>query len=188
VLYAYCKYNVACDITKVLTSLLRQLVVRTGELAREHLKLLKECRMEQRSLFLEEILTIFRAEMKRLTCLVIVIDALDECFPYETRQNLLHHMQRLTEEETSMRLFVTSRPHPIIESAITTVSRLQIQASLSDIRFHIATRISSSLSSLRVFLRGDPVLQDVVVQTVVKKASGMCVSNRSCNCGTDIGI
>jgi hypothetical protein len=144
--------------------------------------------MEQRSLLLEEILIIIRAEMKRLTCLVIVIDALDECFPQEARQDLLHHMQRLTEEENSARLFVTSRPHPIIESAITTMSRLQIKASLSDIRFHITTRISSTLSSLRVFLRNDPDLQDAIVQTVVKKAGGMCASNCGCDCGTDICV
>jgi hypothetical protein len=160
VLYIYCKYNIPCDVTRVLTSLLHQLVVHTGRLTPESMELLKRCQKERESPLLEEISSIFRTEMKSLARLFIVIDALDECFPEQVRHALLRHMHCLAGEEASARLFITSRPHPVIENAIAGVTRLRIKALLSDIQSHIASRITGSLSSLQSFLKDDPTLRD----------------------------
>jgi hypothetical protein len=179
VLYIYCKYNVPCDVTRILTSLLHQLVVHTGQLAPESIKLLKRCRKEQKSPLLEEVSSIFRTEMKSLTRLFIVIDALDECFPEQIRHTLLRDMHSLTSEEASTRLFITSRPHPVIENAIAGVTRLHIRALLSDIQSHIASRIANNLSSLQTFLKDDPSLRDEIIRIVADKAGGMYVASRS---------
>jgi hypothetical protein len=173
VLYIYCKYNVPCDLTRVLISLLHQLVVHTGQLTPESMKLLKCCQKEQRSPLLEEISSILRAEMKSLARLFIVIDALDECFTEQVRHALVREMHSLTSEEASARLFITSRPHPVIENTIAGVTRLHIRALLSDIQSHIASRIANNRSSLQTFLKDDPTLRDEIIRVVADKAGGM---------------
>jgi hypothetical protein len=175
VLYVYCKYNAPCDITRVLSSLLHQLILHTGQLTPESIKLLKRCQKEQRSPLLEEISSIFRTEMKSLSHLFIVIDALDECFPEQVRHALLHDMHSLVSAEAPVRLFITSRPHPVIENAIAGVTRLQINALLSDIQSHIASRIAGNLSSLQTFLKDVPTLRDEIIRIVADKAGGMYV-------------
>jgi hypothetical protein len=175
VLYIYCKYNVPCDVTRVLSSLLHQLVVHTGRLAPESIKLLKDCQKEQRSPLLEEISSIFRTEMKSLSRLFIMIDALDECFPEQVRHALLRYIHSLAREEPSARLFITSRPHPVIENAIAGVTRLQIRASPSDIQSHIDSRIAGNFSSVQKFLKDDPNLHDEIIRVVPDKAEGMYV-------------
>ena len=173
VLYIYCKYNVPCDVTRVLGSLLRQLVIHTGQLAPESIKLLQRCQKEQRSPLFEEISSIFRTEMKLLSRLFIVTDALDECFPEQVRHALLRHMHSLAGEEASARLFFTSRPHPVIMNAIAGVTTLGIRALLSDIQSHIDSRIAGNLSSLQTFLKDDPALRNEIVRIVADRAGGM---------------
>jgi hypothetical protein len=175
VLYIYCKYNVPCDVTRVLSSLLRQLIIHTRKLTQESIKLLDRCQEEQRSPLLEEIFSIFRAEMKLLARLFIVIDALDECFPEQVRDALLHYMHSLARAEASARLFITSRPHPVIENAIAGVTRFPIRALLSDIQSHIDSRIVGKFSSLQAFLKDDPTLHDEIIRTIADKAGGMYV-------------
>jgi hypothetical protein len=175
VLYIYCKYNVPCDVTRILSSLLHQLVVYTRQLTPESIKLLKRCQEEQRSPLFEEISLIFRTEMKLLARLFIVIDALDECFPEQVRHTLLHYMHSFAGGEASARLFITSRPHPVIQNAIAGVTTLQIRAALSDIQSHIDSRITGNLSSLQTFLKDDPTLRGEIIRIVADKTGGMCV-------------
>jgi hypothetical protein len=177
VLYVYCKYNVPCDLTRVLISLLHQLVIHTRQLTPESIKVLKRCQEEQRSPLFEEISSIFRTEMKPLARLFIVIDAFDECFPEQVRHALLRHMHSLVGEETSARLFITSRPHPVIENAVAGVIRLHIRASPFDIQSHIDSRISGNLSPLQVFMKDDPAIRDEIIRTVADKAEGMYVGS-----------
>ena len=113
--------------------------------------------------------------MKSLARLFIVIDTLDECFPEQVRHTLLRYMHSLAGEETSTRLFITSRPLPIIENAIAGVTKLQIRALLSDIQSHIDSRIDGDLSSLQTFLKDDPTLRDEIIRVVADKAGGMYV-------------
>jgi hypothetical protein len=176
VLYIYFKYNVSCDLTRVLISLLHQLIMHTRQLMAETVKLLKRCQEEQRSPLLEEISSIFRTEMKSLSRLFIVIDALDECFPEQVRHALLRDMHFLAGAEASARLFITSRPHPVIENAITGVTRFHIRALHSDIRSHITSRITGNLSSLQTFLKNDPTLRNEIIRIVADKAEGMYVA------------
>jgi hypothetical protein len=173
VLYIYCKYNVPCDVTRALNSLLHQLVVHTRQLTPESIKLLKRCQEEKRLPLLEEISAMFRTEIKSLSRLFIVIDALDECFPEQVRHALLRDMHSLVGAEACARLFITSRPHPVIENAIAGVMRLRIKALLSDIQSHIASRIANNLSLTRTFLRDDPILCDETIRVVADKAGGM---------------
>ena len=109
------------------------------------------------------------------TKVVVVIDALDECFPEQVRHALLRDMHSFVGAEACARLFITSRPHPVIENAIAGVMKLHIRALASDIQSHIASRIANNLSSLRTFLKDDPILCDETSRIVADKAGGMCV-------------
>ena len=171
----YCKYNIPCDVTKALTSLLLQLIHHNHKLNDESLKVLKECKEKQRSLLVQEILAIFQTEAKDLTLLVNAVDGLDECFPEDARHTLLGHLQRITEVNLFMRLFVTSRPHPVIENAITGVTRFPLTALPRDLEFHIRNRLASNMTSLRKFLQEDAQLQDEIVTKILQKANGMYV-------------
>ena len=120
---------------------------------------------------LDELMTLLEAETKTYSRVFIVVDALDECFPEEARNDLLEKLRSLT-NIPSAKLMVTSRHIPSIESAICADVELEIIALDSDIEALVKARISKNKMVERLITRR-PSIKEKVIGTVVEKAQGM---------------
>jgi hypothetical protein len=97
----------------------------------------------------------------------IVIDALDECQD-STRRQLVAKLRNL-QTGRDVRLLVTSRSMPEIESDYEAALRLEVQATKEDVKRFVAGRICQ----LSMAIRRDTVLQELVQEKVAEAADGM---------------
>jgi ankyrin repeat domain-containing protein 50 len=109
-------------------------------------------------------------EVRRLSKVFIVIDALDECpESNRTRQSFLAEIRKL---QSTVHLLITSRHIPAIEREFEKAARVEICASGKDVRRYLEGRIESEDRLVRL-VKADPALQETIVNTIVKNAKGM---------------
>lgn len=110
-----------------------------------------------------------------LTCrefrqIFIIIDALDECDAKRHRKSFLKVLKDL--ENTSARVFVTSRPHPDdIKQTLCASPRITVEANDSDIRKYLAHKIGQDGDTDLI----DEPLKEEIVTTIADRAQGMLV-------------
>jgi hypothetical protein len=115
---------------------------------------------------------LLQSEIRRHRKVFIVIDAPDECSESNgTRDGFLAEIRKLL---PSIRLFITSRQIPAIESEFKKAARLEIRASDGDVKKYLQGRIGRE-RRLADFVKADPVLQDAILTTIVENAKGMYV-------------
>lgn len=103
---------------------------------------------------------------KRIPNIFVIIDAFDECFSEQTRHQVLQLLQSLT----SVKILITSRPLPSIESAMGGVLKLIIAARNGDIRTYFKAQIQINGAMERLTSR----VADVnLVDKIIEKADGM---------------
>ncbi|KAG8702865.1 hypothetical protein FRC09_004489, partial [Ceratobasidium sp. 395] len=108
------------------------------------------------------------------TCLVIVIDAIDECGTPDTRSQLLGYLQRMQQYTTWLRIIVTSRPDKDIErtfgeytaASMPTQDVYRYDAS-GDILAFVKQRISRS--------RKGPLLPPRAAEALAEGAGGLFI-------------
>lgn len=100
----------------------------------------------------------------------IIIDALDECTDADdVRFILLTELKKL---QCRMYLLVMSRPIPDIELLLEGAIRLNVEASLIDIKNYLQQRLESTRSMQR-HLAEEPCLRDRIVSVIIQKIKGM---------------
>lgn len=132
---------------------------------------------------LETVIAILKTEMGTYTHVFIVLDALDECFPEQIQVDLLENILSLA-TTPNVKVMVTSRSIPSIESAIRPDVTLEITAMERDIKSYVEARIHSNSTLKRLIMKAPP-MEEKVVQAVVENAQGMCVVVDFCHCCSD---
>ncbi|KAM0463933.1 hypothetical protein ACHAO4_000658 [Trichoderma viride] len=105
----------------------------------------------------------------------IIIDALDECTDADdVRFILLTELKKL---QHRMCLLVMSRPIPDLEEPLEGATRVNVEASLIDIKNYLLQRLESTRSMQR-HLTEEPSLRDKIVSIIVQKIKGMFLMAR----------
>lgn len=100
----------------------------------------------------------------------IIIDALDEYTDADdVRFILLTELKKL---QHRMCLLVMSRPIPDLEEPLEGATRVNVEASLIDIKNYLLQRLESTRSMQR-HLTEEPSLRDKIVSIIVQKIKGM---------------
>jgi hypothetical protein len=100
----------------------------------------------------------------------IIIDALDECTDADdVRFILLTELKKL---QHRICLLVMSRPIPDLEQLLEGAIRLNVEASLIDIKNYLQQRLESTRSMQR-HMSEEPSLRDRIVSIIVQKIKGM---------------
>jgi hypothetical protein len=114
-----------------------------------------------------EITQALQAEIRGLSKLFVVVDALDECSQSDDkRDQFVDELQKLTIAQ----VLVTSRPH--ISEYFDDVSSLEILATDDDIKVYIKERISKQ-KRLKLFVQEEPALRDAIINGIIKNVRGM---------------
>ena len=117
-----------------------------------------------------ELLGTLKTEIGAFSKAFIIVDALDECSEDDNkRANLLDTLLSLPK---NVKLLVTSRPLPTIQSDLEGIARLDIRADEKDVRMYVKGRIPREKRLAR-HVTNDPDLGETLVQTIVKSAKGM---------------
>jgi hypothetical protein len=120
-----------------------------------------------------ELLAALKLEIGAFSRAFIIVDAIDECSEDDKkRENLLDTLLSLPE---NVKLLVTSRPLPTIQTDREGIARLDIRADDQDVRMYVKGRIPREKRLAR-HIKKDPNLGETLVETIVKSAKGMSVS------------
>ena len=174
VVFVYCNYKAQHSVLQLLEALLKQLA--HHRLTSDSIKSLKTDKDLGRRPSLDKLMTVLETEIKTYFRVFMVVDALDEFFLEEARNDLLEKLRFLT-NIPSAKLMITSRHIPSIERTICADIKLEIVALDSDIEALIEARISKDKMLERLVTR-EPSIKEEVIETVLKKAQGMCVAFR----------
>jgi hypothetical protein len=152
-----------------MANLLKQVVQKQQHLSRP----LREAFDFRKSLSLEEYLGLLKAEMRRLTEIFVVIDALDEC-PSEkgggTREILLEALSHLPK---NVKFFFTSRKLPSIKDSLKSDVQIRIEAREEDLHNYIENRVNESSDLKRAVdlrCRQDASFRETFFNTLVNQA------------------
>jgi hypothetical protein len=170
--YVYCSYKEQeyQTATNLVTSILQQLVQRDPVIPEEIVSLYDHHVRKRTRPTLVEWSKLLKSEVRRFPKVFVVIDALDECYEKNgTRSNFLKEIRRL---HPFIRLLVTSRLSPAIESEFFEAARLEIRASDTDVRKYLEHRLAN-LSQLGRHAKKDPTLKETIANALVKNAKGM---------------
>ncbi|CCA74228.1 related to WD40-repeat protein (notchless protein) [Serendipita indica DSM 11827] len=102
----------------------------------------------------------------------LVIDAIDECKSGTQRKELLDSLAKIAQETDNLRIFITSRPDPVIEAVLRPLSiKMELKDRLHDVSHHdniddIATYVHQSLNG---------VLSQDKRERLVEKARGLFI-------------
>ncbi|CCA77244.1 hypothetical protein PIIN_11820 [Serendipita indica DSM 11827] len=103
---------------------------------------------------------------------ILVIDAIDECKSGPQRRELVETLSTTAQENSNLRIFITSRPDPVIEKVL---EPLSIKAKLTD-RLH-DTNHRDNTDDIAAYIHKslDGVLSFAKRQQLVKKANGLFI-------------
>ena len=172
VVFIYCNYKAQHNVLQLMEALLKQLA--HHRLSPSNVDLLQR-KHKERGIrpSLDTLMTILKTEIETYSHVFIIIDALDECFPEQVRQEFLRRLESLT-VVTPTKMMATSRYIPSIERAIHADTQLEITAMESDIRSHVEARILNNAMLARLITKA-PSMEERVVRIVVERAQGMYV-------------
>ncbi|KAI9758130.1 MAG: hypothetical protein M1815_005017 [Lichina confinis] len=117
---------------------------------------------------LAEVSALLHAYLNKLLDAFIVVDALDECIEKD-RNDFVAELRTLP---SSLRLLITSRGIPSIESKVGKCSRLQIRATHGDLQLFLDAKPKKH-DMLREFIDESAGLKEEIVETILLKANGM---------------
>jgi hypothetical protein len=119
---------------------------------------------------LDELSKLLQSEVRRISKVFIVIDALDECpESNRTRESFLSEIRKL---QPTIHLLITSRHILAIEREFEHAAQVEICASSEDVKKYLKYRIESEGRLVRL-VKADPALQAAIVNTIVENAKGM---------------
>lgn len=170
--FMYCNYKEKRPAIDLIGALLQQAVARRSAVTPEIRTFYEQHRSKKTKLSLDECVSLLQVELSRYSRAFVVVDALDETDELDkTRSQLMSELQRLP---SNTQLLVTSRHVPSIEAGLNKPQCLEVQASDKDVRIYLDERIERE-ERLKKHIRADPILRDLVIDSIAKKAQGMYV-------------
>ena len=168
--YIYCSYKEQENQTAVnlIASILQQLVQRKSTVSSEIVSLYGHQIKKGTRPTLDECSKLLQSDVRGLSEVFIIVDALDEC-PESTRDSFLAEIRKL---QSNIHLLVTSRHISTIEREFKRAAHVEIRASDEDIRRYLEGRIEREGRLVR-HVEADPALQETIINTIVEKAEGM---------------
>ncbi|KAF1955604.1 hypothetical protein CC80DRAFT_549295 [Byssothecium circinans] len=171
VAYVYCNYKTQeqQDASSMLGAILKQLVQSRSSSVEPVERLHQRHANRGTKLSFDEILVALRDVIAHYPTVYIVVDALDECRDDDgTRRRFLARLRDL-QEESDVRLMVTSRLLPDILEEFEEAMRLEVQASEEDVKRFVAGQIYR----LPNCIQRDPALQDLVQSKIAEAVDGI---------------
>jgi hypothetical protein len=169
--YIYCSYKEQEDQTaaNLIASLVQQLVQISPFISDEISSLYHHHIKKRTRPTLEECSKLLQSEVRQLSKVFIILDALDECSESNgTRDSFLAEIQKLPD----IHLLITSRYILSIERVFGGAARVEIRASDEDIKRYLKGRIETE-GRLARHVRPDPAFQEIIIGTIVERAKGM---------------
>jgi hypothetical protein len=155
----------------VVASILKQVASCKSSLSRPIVELYERFEKQQGRPQLQDLKATLLLTCREFHHIFMIFDALDECDAKEHRKSFLEFLKDL--EKSSIRVFVTSRPHPYdIKQYLDASPKIMIEASDSDIKKYIAYKIDQGGDTDLI----DEPLKEEIVTTIVNGAQGMCVN------------
>ena len=128
-----------------------------------------------RPVFSSVLASVLALVVQEFSAVYLVIDALDEFEEGPDRTELLDYLTTLA--QNSLRLFVTSRPHPNdIKRRLSGLVRLDVEADPEDIRVFLNKTIENDPDALEI-MEEDEGLKDEIVNILMERAKGMYVTS-----------
>ncbi|CCA73096.1 hypothetical protein PIIN_07050, partial [Serendipita indica DSM 11827] len=123
--------------------------------------------------FDEQFRVLITGPLKRLgRRIMLVIDAIDECKSESQRKDLLDTLAKATQESVDLKIFITSRPDPVIQAVLESLSiKTKLEDRLHDVNHHdnindIAVYVHQSLGG---------VLSEDQRNRLIEKANGLFI-------------
>lgn len=154
----------------VVASILKQLASQMSTLPLPITELHERFEKQRDHLQLQDLETTLLLTFREFRQIFIIIDALDECDAKKHRKSFLKVLKDL--ENTSARVFITSRPHPDdIKQALCASPRITVEAGDSDIRKYLAHKIGEDGDTDLI----DEPLKEEIITNIANRAQGMLV-------------
>ena len=171
VLCIYCNFKEQSEqtVSNLVASLLKQLIEDSPEV-HDNIKSLYERHKDQRARpTLGEFQQVLISEIKMISKVFIVVDALDECSEADgTRAKLLSVLQSLG----FTHLLATARPLSSILEDFQGIPKLEIHANDHDVQRYIEERIPHE-PWLDKHVKGHPLLQEEIIKKIIQNVKGM---------------
>ncbi|KAF3921062.1 Ankyrin-3 [Arthrobotrys entomopaga] len=171
--YFYCDYqdqeNQTADyfVASLLKQLIRRVLVLPKKLEEFYQIFCKERRLPK----LSDLTNLLLQISSSFSQTYLVIDALDESDSTKHRRQFLSVLYELERKQNSLRIFVTSRSHPVdIRTAFESGPNIKITASKSDIRDYITSRLDNDENLADLI---QPSLRNQIVDHITEVAGGM---------------
>ncbi|EPS39024.1 hypothetical protein H072_7207 [Dactylellina haptotyla CBS 200.50] len=171
--YFYCDYQdqekQTADyfVASLLQQLIRRVLVLPTELKEFYQVFCKERRLPK----LSDLTKLLLQLSDSFSQVYLVIDALDESDSTKHRRQFLSILYELEKKQDSIRIFVTSRSHPVdIRAAFENGPNIKITASRSDIRDYITSRLDNDENLADLI---QPKLRNEIVDHITEVAGGM---------------
>ncbi|CCA76463.1 hypothetical protein PIIN_10456, partial [Serendipita indica DSM 11827] len=163
----------ASSTEKFCSTIARELAQQMPELAPHIADTVKRNPAIMRSSFPDQLRSLITTPLHhRQMSVFLVIDAIDECKSGGQRKELLDGLAMVARETRNLKIFITSRPDPVIESVLQPLSiKSELKDRLHDVNHHdniddIATYINQSLHE---------VLSPDKRKRLVEKANGLFI-------------
>ncbi|CCA75993.1 related to WD40-repeat protein (notchless protein) [Serendipita indica DSM 11827] len=163
----------ASSTEKFCSTMARELAHHMPDLAPHIVEAVTQNPAIMRSSFEEQFRTLITGPLRqRQQRVILTIDAIDECRSGSQRKELLDTLATATQEIANLKIFITSRPDPVIEAVLQPLSK---KAKLQD-RLHDANQ-PDNINDIAVFVTQslDGVLSHEKMQRLVAKANGLFI-------------
>jgi Cdc6-like AAA superfamily ATPase len=174
VAFVYCNYKLQSDqsVNALLSAILTQLVQGRPSIAEPLLELYNRHSPKKTRPSLDEILTALQSTCTKYSRVHLVIDALDECTNQEGARGQLLTKLRELQHSLDIRLMVTARFIPDIEQQFQLASKLELRASVGDVKSYVAGRIVQ-MHDVPECVKRSNELQTTIEQVISNAVDGM---------------
>ena len=169
--FVYCSYKDPDQTPENLTaSLLRQFAQRLPSLPEEIRDMYNQHNIEKTRPSLAEYLHLLHKVARMFSQAFLLVDALDECKEEDgARRRLLAALRELSAD---VRLVVTSRWIPAIESEFSEALKLEIRADSEDVARYVRSRVATTPRLMRHVV-ADPMLESMISRKIADNCHGM---------------
>lgn len=180
ILYVFCDYKdrTAQTTAQVLGSLVQQMILQCKDMPQDVIDLHAKGKGPLSTQDCTSLLSSLLHDFERT---IVLVDAVDELFANDSEGGPLEltFLDKLLELQQTFRgcaLFVTSRENPVVQRRLANAVRLEVYAADADIELYLRSRIYDDTKfRFASKMRDDSGLAELVVNSLLEKARGMCV-------------
>ncbi|CCA76182.1 hypothetical protein PIIN_10175, partial [Serendipita indica DSM 11827] len=179
--------NEASNIEKFCSTIARDLADYIPELAPHIAQAIKQNPSIMRKPLLEQLQTLVVGPLGcRQESVILVIDALDECKAGSQRRELVETLSTAVRGKTKLKIFMTSRPDPVIQAVLGPLSIKAKLAKLEDRLHDVSHRDNVDDIAVYVHRSLDGVLPEDKRRRLIGKANGLFIwASTACRMLTD---